>query len=96
MTGARLTTRTAVLVASLSAFLSMLVVAGPAGTGVAQVQGPTMLHPGLAVRTVAQGLVTPTSLAFLGADDMLVLEKNTGRCNGWSAGRSGPRGWPCR
>jgi len=38
-----------------------------------------MLHPRLAVRTVASGLTTPTSLAFLGPGDMLVLEKNTGR-----------------
>ncbi len=79
MNGNRLRTRTAVLAASLSVSLSTLIVAAPDGTGVAQVEGPTMLHPGLAVRTVVEGLVTPTSLAFLGADDILVLEKNTGR-----------------
>jgi glucose/arabinose dehydrogenase len=79
MNGNRLRTRTAVLVASLSVSLSTLIVAAPDGTGVAQVEGPTMLHPGLAVRTVVEGLVTPTSLAFLGAEDILVLEKNTGR-----------------
>jgi glucose/arabinose dehydrogenase len=38
-----------------------------------------MLDPKLSVRTVAAGLVTPTSLAFLGAGDIFVLEKNTGR-----------------
>jgi glucose/arabinose dehydrogenase len=38
-----------------------------------------MLHPRLGVRTVASGLTTPTSLAFLGPSDMFVLEKNTGR-----------------
>jgi aldose sugar dehydrogenase len=38
-----------------------------------------MLHPRLAVRTVVTGLVTPTTLAFIGSDDLLVLEKNTGR-----------------
>jgi glucose/arabinose dehydrogenase len=38
-----------------------------------------MLHPRLDVRTVVDGLVTPTSIAFLGANDFLVLEKNTGR-----------------
>jgi glucose/arabinose dehydrogenase len=38
-----------------------------------------MLHPNLAVRTIATGLVTPTTMAFLGADDLLVLEKSTGR-----------------
>src|SRR5687768_3702079 len=41
--------------------------------------GPQMLHPQLAVRTVVSGLVTPTTMAFLGEDDVLVLEKNTGR-----------------
>jgi aldose sugar dehydrogenase len=41
--------------------------------------GPTMLHPTLGVRTVTAGLVTPTSLAFIGAKDFLVLEKNTGK-----------------
>jgi aldose sugar dehydrogenase len=48
-------------------------------TSTAQVSGPVMLHPNLAVRTVASGLVTPISLAFLGSGDMLVLEKNTGK-----------------
>jgi glucose/arabinose dehydrogenase len=38
-----------------------------------------VLVPNLAVRTVAAGLVTPTALAFLGPDDMLVIEKNTGQ-----------------
>ena len=37
-----------------------------------------MLHPRLDVRPVAQGLNLPTTMAFLGARDMLVLEKNTG------------------
>ncbi|CAA9341488.1 MAG: PQQ-dependent oxidoreductase, gdhB family, partial [uncultured Chloroflexia bacterium] len=40
---------------------------------------PIMLHPRLAVRTVVKSLTTPTALAFLGPDDILVLEKNTGR-----------------
>jgi glucose/arabinose dehydrogenase len=44
----------------------------------AQVAGPTMLDPNLAVRTAASGFTTPVSLAFIGANDMLVLEKNTG------------------
>jgi aldose sugar dehydrogenase len=48
-------------------------------TSTAQVSGPVMLHPQLAVRPVATGLVTPISLAFLNSNDMLVLEKNTGR-----------------
>ncbi|MPZ73306.1 MAG: hypothetical protein GEU74_08765 [Nitriliruptorales bacterium] len=49
------------------------------GAGVAQEAGPRMLHPRLDVRPVVSGLVTPISLAFLGPDDLFVLEKNTGR-----------------
>src|SRR5919198_6551703 len=40
---------------------------------------PTVLDPNLAVRTVVSGLVTPTTMAFLGPDDILVLEKSTGK-----------------
>jgi len=45
----------------------------------AQGGGPSMLHPNLAVRTVVTGLNQPTTMAFLGAADILVLEKATGR-----------------
>lgn len=45
----------------------------------AQDEGPQMLNPSLRVRTVVSGLEVPIGLAFLGADDMLVLEKDTGR-----------------
>jgi glucose/arabinose dehydrogenase len=45
----------------------------------AQGPGPTMLHPNLGVRTVVAGLTTPSTMAFIGEDDILVLEKNTGR-----------------
>ena len=49
-------------------------------TVAAQGGRPVMLEPNLAVRVAASGLVTPTSLAFLGrSEGMLVLEKNTGR-----------------
>lgn len=41
--------------------------------------GPSMVDPSLRVRTVADGLITPVSVAHLGADDTLVTEKNTGR-----------------
>src|SRR5919197_1835399 len=41
--------------------------------------GPTMLDPRLTVNTVVSGLTTPSSIAFLGPNDMLVLEKNTGK-----------------
>lgn len=57
--------------------LAVLVTAFPfARQGTAE---PQMLHPQLAVRTVATGLITPTSLAFLGPGDFLLLEKNTGK-----------------
>lgn len=59
--------------------LSLVLATAPAEIGEAQVEGPEVLHPRLELTTVAEGLVTPTSLAFLGEDDLLVLEKNTGR-----------------
>ena len=40
---------------------------------------PTVVDPNLAVRTVATGLSQPTGLAFIGANDMLVNEKASGR-----------------
>jgi aldose sugar dehydrogenase len=40
---------------------------------------PTVFDRNLGVRAVVDGLVTPTTMAFLGPDDILVLEKNTGR-----------------
>ncbi|MCA1618462.1 MAG: PQQ-dependent sugar dehydrogenase [Acidobacteria bacterium] len=44
-----------------------------------QAAGPSMTVPGLGVRTVVAGLDQPTSLAFLGPNDFLILEKATGR-----------------
>lgn len=64
-------------VASLLVAAVVLPLVGPGAS--AQTAGPTMLHPDLGVRTVVEGLVTPISVAFLGPDDFLVLEKNTGR-----------------
>ena len=40
--------------------------------------GPTLNDPNLFVETVYQGLKSPTSMAFLGPDDILVLEKGQG------------------
>src|SRR5436309_3178165 len=51
----------------------------PGSPAIVAADGPTMLHPLLGVRPVAAGLVAPTSIAFLGANDLLVLEKATGR-----------------
>src|SRR5262249_17734481 len=45
----------------------------------AQADGPTMFAPNLAVKKLIGGLVTPTSMAFIGPNDILVLEKNTGK-----------------
>ena len=39
---------------------------------------PTIRDPSLEVEEVAHGLELPTSMAFLGKDDILVLEKNKG------------------
>ena len=49
------------------------------GAGYAQVPAPSVVDPNLAVRTVASGLNQPISMAFIGADALLVLEKATGR-----------------
>lgn len=40
--------------------------------------GPSMTDPALTVATIAEGLDQPTTMAFLGEDDLLVLEKATG------------------
>ena len=45
----------------------------------AQISSPTILHPGLGVRTVVTGLTQPSTMAFIGDNDLLVLEKSTGR-----------------
>jgi glucose/arabinose dehydrogenase len=40
---------------------------------------PTLSDPNLQLTTVVTGLAFPTTMAFLGPNDFLVLEKNTGR-----------------
>jgi glucose/arabinose dehydrogenase len=50
------------------------------GSRQAQAQsGPEMLDPTLGVRTAVAGLDLPTSIAHLGPNDLLVLEKNSGK-----------------
>src|SRR5262249_47451690 len=44
-----------------------------------QVPDPITLDANLTVSTVVSGLSQPTGLAFLGADDFLILEKSTGQ-----------------
>jgi glucose/arabinose dehydrogenase len=58
--------------------LSALALMAGAGLG-AQTTAPEVLAPNLAVRPIAAGLPLPTAMAFIGRDDLLVLEKNTGR-----------------
>ena len=62
----------------LLAMAGIVMAAGVGSPTAAQSTGPLMLHPQLDVRPVAQGLNLPTTMAFLAAGDMLVLEKNTG------------------
>ncbi len=42
-------------------------------------QAPMVVDPNLGVRTVVGNLQLPTAMAFLGANDLLVTEKATGR-----------------
>ncbi len=63
----------------LLAVAGLLIVGAVGSPTGAQSDEPAMLHPRLGVRTVVEGLNLPTSMAFLGANDMLVLEKNTGQ-----------------
>jgi glucose/arabinose dehydrogenase len=66
--------RIAVTLAAVTAVAAALAPSAPA-----QVAGPEMLVRDLGVRTVVSGLDQPVSMAFIGGDDMLVLEKATGR-----------------
>ena len=45
----------------------------------AQGSGPSLVDPNLAVRAVTTNLSQPTSMAFIGANDILVLEKASGK-----------------
>lgn len=51
----------------------------PTGSVQAQADSPAMLDANLGIRAMVTGLTTPTSMAFLGPNDVLVLEKTTGR-----------------
>jgi len=75
MTGKVLLMRAGALCMALVLLLSFNI----NGVVTAQTTGPVMLNPQLAVRTVVNGLALPTTMAFLpGANEFLVLEKNTG------------------
>jgi aldose sugar dehydrogenase len=58
----------------------VLAVAAPlAFATAAPAQEPELLDPDLEVRTAVSGLSQPISMAFIGKDDMLVLEKASGQ-----------------
>jgi aldose sugar dehydrogenase len=59
--------------------LGLALSVGTATSPVRAQGGPTLVDPNLGVRTVVSGLTTPTTMAFLGPNDFLVLEKNTGQ-----------------
>jgi aldose sugar dehydrogenase len=40
---------------------------------------PSLVDPNLGIRTIVENLDQPTSMAFLGPNDFLVLEKATGQ-----------------
>jgi glucose/arabinose dehydrogenase len=49
------------------------------GIGRSQAAVPTLVDPALGVRTAMGGLTTPIGIAFLGPNDWLVVEKDTGQ-----------------
>ncbi len=65
-------------IASVVAAAGLAVSIGTAPPQVAAEDGPTVVDPRLGVRSVVSGLVTPSAMAFVGRNDFLVLEKNTG------------------
>jgi len=58
--------------------LSLLISSTSTRFVTAQSAGPVMLHPRLDVRPVVTGLNLPTTIAFVSANELFVLEKNTG------------------
>src|SRR5687767_5777197 len=71
--------RTGGIALAAAAAAAIFLFASGVGRTDAQASGPTMLVPNLAVRAAAGGFVTPIGIAFLGADEWLVIEKNTGQ-----------------
>jgi len=60
-----------------SAFLAALFALAPAILNAQD--SPSLVDPNLRVRTLVENLEQPTSMAFLAANDLLVLEKATGK-----------------
>ena len=67
------------LILALFLGLSLLLVGNVSTRVGAQSDAPEMLVSDLAVRPVVANLITPISMAFVGTNDFLLLEKNTGR-----------------
>jgi glucose/arabinose dehydrogenase len=63
----------------VAALVGLALSVGPTTSPVSAQGGPTLVDPNLGVRTVVSGLVTPTTMAFLGPNDFLVLERTTGQ-----------------
>src|ERR671911_2349990 len=59
-------------------FLIMIALAPPAFSSGGGAEGPVIHDDDMTVQVVFEGLKFPTSMAFLGPDDILVLEKNEG------------------
>src|SRR5687767_1020675 len=66
-------------VSLLVVVLALVMSFGATSFATAQSTGPEMLHPNLGVRPLVTGLNLPTTLAFLSSNEILVLEKNTGK-----------------
>ena len=62
-----------------AAIAASLILAFSLRQGANAQSGPQMLDPSLDVRTVVSGLTLPIGVAFLGPNDMLVLEKDSGQ-----------------
>jgi glucose/arabinose dehydrogenase len=72
--------RPALLIGIAALLVASLAQAGAGNVGSRPAQsGPEMLDPTLGVRTAVAGLELPTSIAHLGPNDLLVLEKNSGK-----------------
>ena len=66
------------VVFTLGCLVAIMLVREP-GRQVHAQTGPSMLVPNLAVKTVVSGLTQPTSMAFIGTKEFLVLEKTSGQ-----------------
>jgi aldose sugar dehydrogenase len=63
---------------SVLVFLNLLGIASVVGVIDEAFAAPTIRNSNLEVQVVVTGLNSPTSMAFIGQNDILVLEKNTG------------------